>query len=78
MSNVTAEPLPMESIDQQEWELVKLLRKPSWIGMEQEAEVVARALVGRPATSSLVPGPRVPIFAASSDNAAGSTAKDET
>src|SRR3974390_114137 len=35
--------------------------------MEQEAEVVARALVVRSATSSLVAIPRVPFSAASSD-----------
>ena len=36
-----AEPLQMEWIDQQEWELAKLLRKLHWIGTEQEAGLVS-------------------------------------
>ena len=43
--------LPAES-----WELVKLIRKLRWIGMEKEAELLARALAGRLAISSSVVG----------------------
>jgi hypothetical protein len=54
----SAQQLPIESVDQQEsWELVKFIRKLRWIGMEQEAELVAKPLIGRLAINSLVAGP---------------------
>ena len=54
----SAQQLAIELVDQQEsWELVKLIRKLRWIGMEGEAELVARTLVGRLAISSSVVGP---------------------
>ena len=50
--------LPIESVDQLESrELIKLIRKLRWIGMEREAEQVTRALVGRLAISGSVAGP---------------------
>jgi len=53
----SAQQLPIESVDQQEsWELVKLIRKLRWIGMENEAELLASALVGRLTISSSVVG----------------------
>jgi hypothetical protein len=37
METSSAQQLPIESVDQQEsWELVKLIRKLRWIGMEKE------------------------------------------
>jgi hypothetical protein len=52
------EQLSIDSVKRREsCELIKLIRKLRWIGMEQEAEVVARALVGRAATDSLLAGP---------------------
>jgi hypothetical protein len=57
METSSAQQLPIESVDQQEsWELVKLIRKLRWIGMEEEAELLASALVGRLAISSSVVG----------------------
>jgi acetate kinase len=44
-------------IAQESWELVKLIRKLRWIGMGQEAELVAKALIGRLAINSLVADP---------------------
>ena len=57
METSSAQQLPIESVDQQEsWELVKLIRKLRWIGMEKEAELLASALVGRLTISSSVVG----------------------
>ncbi len=53
----SAQQLPIESVDQLESrELIKLIRKLRWIGMEQEAELVAKALIGRLAINNLVAG----------------------
>jgi len=58
METSPAQPVPKEFSDQWEsWQLVKLSHKLRWIGMEREAELVMRALVGRSAVSSLVAGP---------------------
>jgi hypothetical protein len=58
MGTSPAQPVSKEFSDQWEsWQLVKLSHKLRWIGMEREAELVMRALVGRPAVSSLVAGP---------------------
>jgi hypothetical protein len=47
-----------KSVDQQKSsELVKLIRKLRWIGMEREADVVARALIERFASRNLSAGP---------------------
>jgi uncharacterized protein YbcI len=43
-------------MDSAQRELIKLIRKLRWIGMEQETEVVARALVGRPLVDIPVAG----------------------
>jgi hypothetical protein len=47
----------MDSAQQEARKLIKLIRKLRWIGMEQEAEVVVRALVGRRLADSTVAGP---------------------
>jgi hypothetical protein len=59
MAISSPEPITIESVDQQQesCELVKLIRKLRWIGMEREAELVARAVVGRLAIGSPVVGP---------------------
>ena len=58
MEMLSAQEFPIESIDQLESrELIKLIRKLRWIGMEREAEQVTRALVGRLAISGAVAGP---------------------
>jgi hypothetical protein len=55
---LSARQLPIESVDQLEFrELIKLIRKLRWIGMEREAEQVTRALVGGLAISGAVAGP---------------------
>jgi hypothetical protein len=57
MAISSPEPIAIVSVDQQEsCELVKLIRKLRWIGMEREAELVARAVVGRLAIGSPVVG----------------------
>jgi hypothetical protein len=58
MEMSSAQQLPIESVDQLESrELIKLIRKLRWIGMEREAELVTRASVGRLAISGAVAGP---------------------
>ena len=45
MAISSPEPIAIVSVDQQEsCQLVKLIRKLRWIGMEREAELVARAV----------------------------------
>jgi hypothetical protein len=58
METSPAQPVPKEFSDQWDsWQLIKLSNKLRWIGMEREAELVMRALVGRSAVSSSVAGP---------------------